>query len=42
MINEMKFLKDLEYTKTGGSKEELDAAKYIQKQLKALNLKSQI
>jgi len=42
MINEMKFLKDLEYTKTGGSKQELDAAKYIQKQLKSLGLKSEI
>jgi len=42
MINEMKFLKDLEYTKTGGSNEELEAAKYIQKQLKSIGLKSEI
>lgn len=42
MINEMKFLKDLEYVRVGGSKEELKAAKYIQAELKKLNLNSRI
>ena len=40
MINEMKVLKDLEYTRTWGSKEELKAAKYIQSVLKTIKLQS--
>ena len=40
MINEMKVLKDLEYTRTWGSKEELKAAKYIQSVLKTIKLDS--
>lgn len=42
MLNAMNILKDLEYTRTGGSKEELKAAKYIQGVLKSLNIKSNI
>lgn len=42
MINEMKVLKDLEYTRTWGSKEELKAAKYIQSVLKTINLDSKL
>lgn len=42
MINEMKVLKDLEYTRTWGSKEELKAAKYIQSVLKTIKLNSVI
>ena len=38
MIDEMKVLKDLEYTRTWGSKEELEAAKYIQKTLEEIRL----
>ncbi len=42
MINEMKFLKNIEYIRTGGSKEEEKAAKYIQSELKKIGLSSKI
>jgi hypothetical protein len=42
MINEYQFLKNIEYVRTGGSKEELKAAEYIQSELKKLGLKSKI
>ena len=42
MINEMQVLRDLEYTRTWGTKEELKAAKYIQKVLKTIKLDSKI
>jgi len=42
MINEMKVLKDLDYIRVGGTKEELKAANYIIKTLKELNLKGSI
>ena len=42
MINEMKVLKDLEYTRVWGSKEELKAANYIKSILKTINLNSVI
>lgn len=42
MINEMKVLKDLEYTRTWGSKEELKAAKYIKSVLNTIKLNSVI
>lgn len=42
MLETMKILKDLEYTRTGGSKEELKAAKYIQGVLKNLKVNSVI
>ena len=38
-MNEMQFLKDLEYIRTGGSKEELKAANYIKEHLEGLGLK---
>ena len=40
MIDEMQALKDLEFTRVWGSKEELKAAKYIQKTLKSIKLDS--
>lgn len=42
MINEMDFLRNIAYVRTGGSKEEAQAAQYIQKQLDKLGLKSKI
>ncbi len=42
MLNEMNFLKNMEYIRVGGSKEEEKAAKYIQKQLEKIGLKSKI
>lgn len=42
MINEMQFLNDIAYVRTGGSKEEEKAAKYIQQQLENLGLKAKI
>ena len=42
MINEYSILKQMAYVRTGGSKEELKCAKYIQSLLKELNLKSAI
>lgn len=42
MINEMKFLKEIEYVRTGGSKEELKAAKMIESYIQELGLKSRI
>lgn len=42
MIKENNILKNMEYVRTGGSKEELKCAKYIQSELKKLGLKSSI
>ena len=42
MMNEMKFLEDLRYIRTGGSKEELKAANYIKDNLEKLGLKATI
>ena len=42
MIREIDILKNMEYTRTGGSKEELKCAKYIQSELKKLGLKSHL
>ena len=42
MIKEIDVLKNMAFTRTGGSKEELKAAKYLQSELKALGLKSKI
>ena len=42
MIREIDILKNMEYTRTGGSKQELQCAKYIQSELRKLKLKSQI
>lgn len=41
-MNEMQFLKDLEYVRTGGSEKELKAAEYIKKNLEDLGLKPKI
>lgn len=40
MLDEMQILKELEYTRTWGSKEELKAAKYIQTTLKKIGIES--
>ena len=42
MIKEIEILKNMEYTRTGGSKQELKCAKYIQSELKKLGLKSRL
>lgn len=41
-INAMQVLKDLEYVRTGGSKEELKAAQYIQSKLSEIGIESVI
>lgn len=42
MLREMSVLKDMEYVRTGGSKEELKCAKYLQSKLKEIGLESRI
>lgn len=42
MIDEMKFLENIAYVRTGGSEEEEKAAKYIQTELENLGLKAKI
>ena len=42
MTKEINILKNMEYVRTGGSKEELKCAKYIQSELKKLGLKSRL
>ena len=41
-MNEMTFLKNLDFIRTGGSKEELKAAEFIQAELQKLGLKAKI
>lgn len=42
MINEMDFLREIAYVRTGGSKEEEKAAHFIQQQLEKIGLKSKV
>ena len=41
-MNEMTFLKNLDFIRTGGSKEELKAAEFIQAELQKIGLKAKI